>query len=299
MSNKTWDHKAGYPRLATRDELEASEESLPEASTEMSEEEKRRARKAADEYAVKEYYHSIQARVQASDDFYEGVKWALSQRDSKESPTYRLPNIVSEKIKAIGKIIGDDGCYCEFDDEDTSFPEDQKCTNHKISKLIVDLERVLDAASLNLTTESSSPESKGNKSLYNALHEEPEAFVFTKEECDDLRAMKSKSEMKRIATLDPQKATEELARLTKERDELKEELAKTKARLWVAQDAQLRTYDGMAEKADAYDDMKAKLEKATRALKELKSLGNEYASGAVIEGVADKALSEIEEKDPK
>lgn len=36
--------------------------------------------------------------------------------------------------------------------------------------------------------------------------------------------------------------------------ELEDELAKKKAELWVAKDAQLRTYDGLAFKADKADE---------------------------------------------
>lgn len=44
-----------------------------------------------------------------------------------------------------------------------------------------------------------------------------------------------------------------LENVRKENEELKKEIALLKAKLWVAKDSQLRTYDGLTEKADKYD----------------------------------------------
>lgn len=47
---------------------------------------------------------------------------------------------------------------------------------------------------------------------------------------------------------------------------LKAENAKLKAELWTAKDAQLRTYDGLAQKADKYDALKEQAEALVEAL---------------------------------
>ena len=44
-------------------------------------------------------------------------------------------------------------------------------------------------------------------------------------------------------------------------DELKSENKKLKAKLRVARDSQLRTYDGLSEKADKYDELEARFER--------------------------------------
>lgn len=43
-------------------------------------------------------------------------------------------------------------------------------------------------------------------------------------------------------------------------NELTKEVARLKAENWVLKDSQLRTYDGLSEKADKYDRLKIRLE---------------------------------------
>lgn len=57
-----------------------------------------------------------------------------------------------------------------------------------------------------------------------------------------------------------------------ERDSLRTQLAEANAKLWVAKDSQLRTYDGLAEKAARVDEVEEKLEVARAALGRI----NEY-----------------------
>lgn len=48
--------------------------------------------------------------------------------------------------------------------------------------------------------------------------------------------------------------------------EAQKEIAELKAKLWVAKDNALRNYDGLAEKADKYDEAKEMLEKMASAI---------------------------------
>jgi hypothetical protein len=49
-------------------------------------------------------------------------------------------------------------------------------------------------------------------------------------------------------------------------DELEAKLKKTEAKLWIAKDSQLRTYDGLAQKADRTEELEAKLKIAVDTL---------------------------------
>jgi hypothetical protein len=51
---------------------------------------------------------------------------------------------------------------------------------------------------------------------------------------------------------------------------LQKELAETKAKLWVVKDSQLRTYDGLAQKADRADELEAENKRLREVLKEKK-----------------------------
>ena len=76
----------------------------------------------------------------------------------------------------------------------------------------------------------------------------------------------------------------------RERDELTAENAKLRAENYVLRDQGLRTYDGLADKADLADELQRKLEIATMALNEIyqrQYTGAEY--------VARMALKEIGE----
>lgn len=70
------------------------------------------------------------------------------------------------------------------------------------------------------------------------------------------------------------------------------EVAELKAKLWVAKDSQLRTYDGLTDKADKYDDLLAKAEKLVEALEKYESIP---IPNAILSGrgpyVAREALS--------
>lgn len=63
--------------------------------------------------------------------------------------------------------------------------------------------------------------------------------------------------------------------------EAQKEIAELKAKLWVAKDNALRTYDGLAEKADKYDEAKEMLEKMASALEKIQRksahMKSEYA----------------------
>lgn len=75
--------------------------------------------------------------------------------------------------------------------------------------------------------------------------------------------------------------------LRDEKDALTKELAETKAKLWVAKDSALRTYDGLAQKADKYDALFSRNAKLVEALENCR---NAVALDA-IEHIIDEALT--------
>lgn len=66
--------------------------------------------------------------------------------------------------------------------------------------------------------------------------------------------------------------TDKVINVRKELQALKEENTKLKAQLWVANDARLRTYDGLAQKADKYDEVVKRLEAVKASLNKCKDL---------------------------
>lgn len=76
--------------------------------------------------------------------------------------------------------------------------------------------------------------------------------------------------------------------------EAQKEIAELKAKLWVAKDSSLRTYDGLAEKADKYDEAKEILEKMVAQLESIsKNSCCEQCQQAKL--VASEALKQYEE----
>lgn len=68
------------------------------------------------------------------------------------------------------------------------------------------------------------------------------------------------------------------------------------AKLWVAKDSALRTYDGLADKADKYDEANEMLEKMATALSVLEICdGVEKLAGRQTNDVAKEALKQYEE----
>jgi len=63
----------------------------------------------------------------------------------------------------------------------------------------------------------------------------------------------------------------ELAPKLSEIEELQSKLKKTEAELWAAKDARLRTYDGLAQKADKADKLEAQLKAAVEVMKAVRS----------------------------
>lgn len=78
----------------------------------------------------------------------------------------------------------------------------------------------------------------------------------------------------------------------KQYNELRAKLHKTEIQLQVAKDAQLRTYDGLTEKADKYDELRAKLERAEAELARLQFKIDETIDIFVIERLREQLTTE-------
>jgi hypothetical protein len=80
-------------------------------------------------------------------------------------------------------------------------------------------------------------------------------------------------------------------------DKLTAENAKLRAENYVLRDQGLRTYDGLAQKADRADELQRKLEIATRALTSIEDTSTQYDNNTAwrIANIALIALKEIGE----
>lgn len=76
--------------------------------------------------------------------------------------------------------------------------------------------------------------------------------------------------------------------------EAQKEIAELEAKLWVAKDSALRTYDGLADKADKYDEANEMLEKMAAALLLYKDICT-WKDESGDEFIAAKALKEYED----